>query len=59
MSITVKPEAPENGWRQRGYTDGFALRDPRPPKGSPNDPCVLAYYGGYRRGAEARSKVES
>lgn len=52
--FVLAAENPANGWRQRGYSDGFAQRDPRPPEESEE---AAAYRAGYRRGAEARSKV--
>lgn len=54
--IVAKPEHAENAWRQRGYTDGFS----RKPERAPADAGQRqAYQQGYRRGAEARSKVRA
>jgi hypothetical protein len=45
--ITLGAERPANAWRLRGFNDGLAGREKRPPYGDEN--CD-AYLNGYRNG---------
>jgi hypothetical protein len=53
--IVVAPERATNAWRQRGFQDGDANREARPPA----DPDhARAYLAGHRLGVRRHKEAE-